>query len=124
MFGQTRDITIGGKSPTELNFASIGNQVQFLDTIKYFQQSLSGLASSLTDKEKEAIYGECEKFLLSDSVLSKRFLLCTKEEKKWVLDYLSSGEGTIPYELITDFDSLNITPEKNFFFYFINFTQA
>ena len=112
---RTRDITIGGKNPTNINFASIGNQTQFLDTINYFQQSLSGLASSLTDKEREAIYRECEKFLLSDSVLLKRFRLCTKDEKKWVLDYLSSGKGAIPYELITDFDSLNIVPDKEFF---------
>ena len=103
---RTRDITIGGKNPTSINFARIGNQIQFIDAIKYFQQSLSGLASSLTDKEREAIFRECEKFLLSDSVLSKRFLSCTKDEKKWVLDYLSSGKGTIPCELISDFDSL------------------
>ena len=32
-----------------------------------------------------------------------------------MLDYLSSGKGTIPYELITDFDSLNIVPDKEFF---------
>ena len=53
---RTRDITIGGKNHTNISFASIGNQIQFLDTIKYFHQSLSGLASSLTDKEREAIY--------------------------------------------------------------------
>ena len=112
---RTRDITIGGKNPTSINFASIGNQIQFIDTIKYFQQSLRGLASRLTDKEREGIYRECEKFLLSDSVLSKRFISCTKGEKKWVLDYLSSAKGTIPYELIIDFDSLNIVSDKEFF---------
>ena len=32
-----RDITIGGKNPTDINFASIGNQVQVINTIKYFQ---------------------------------------------------------------------------------------
>ena len=41
--------------------------------------------------------------------------MCTKDEKKWVLDCLSSGKSTIPYELITDFDSLNIVPDKEFF---------
>ena len=112
---KTRDIAIGRKNPTDINFANIGNQVQFLDTIKCFQQSLAGLASSLTGKEKEAIYRECEKYLLSNSILSKRFQLCTKDEKKWVLDYLSSGKGTVPYELITEFDSLNIVPDKEFF---------
>ena len=37
------DISIGGKNPTDVIFASIGNQVMFLDTIKYFQQSLEAL---------------------------------------------------------------------------------
>ena len=31
---ETRDIVIGGKNPTDINFASVGNQVQFIDTIK------------------------------------------------------------------------------------------
>ena len=35
--GRTRDICIGGKNPTDINFANVGNQVMFLDTIKYFQ---------------------------------------------------------------------------------------
>ena len=38
-----------------------------------------------------------------------------KRWKKRVLDYLSSGKGTIPYELTTEFDSLNIVPDKEFF---------
>ena len=57
---RTRDLTIGGKNPTDINFTSIGNQIQFLDTIKYFQQSLGALANSLTDQEKSAISRECE----------------------------------------------------------------
>ena len=38
-----------------------------------------------------------------------------EEDREWVLNYLSSGKGTSPYQLITDFDSLNILPEKDFF---------
>ena len=34
---KTRDIVIGGKNPTDINFAYIGNQIQFVVTIKYFQ---------------------------------------------------------------------------------------
>ena len=33
---KTRDITIGGKNPTNINFANIGNKVMFIDTINYF----------------------------------------------------------------------------------------
>ena len=42
-------------------------------------------------------------------------MFLTKTEKEWVLNYLSSGKGTIPYELITTFDSLSIFPDKEFF---------
>ena len=31
---KTKDIIIGGKNPTDISFAYIGNQVQFIDTIK------------------------------------------------------------------------------------------
>ena len=39
------------KNSPDINFANTGNQIQFLDTIKYFQQSLGALADSLTDKK-------------------------------------------------------------------------
>ena len=77
----TRDITIGGKNPADINFASIGDQVQFLDTIKYFQQSLSSLASILTDTEKEAIYRECEKFLCLIQFFLKDFFCVLKKKR-------------------------------------------
>ena len=37
------------------------------------------------------------------------------DDVNWILEYLSSGKGTIPYQMITDFDSLNIKPEKDLF---------
>ena len=46
---KTRDTCIGVKNLTNINFANIGNQVTFIDTKKYFQQSLGMLASDLTD---------------------------------------------------------------------------
>ena len=33
---RTKDLKIGEKNPTDIKFANIGNQVLFLDTIKYF----------------------------------------------------------------------------------------
>ena len=55
---RTKDISIGGKNPANIIFGSIGNQVMFIDTIKYFQQSLGALASNLTNKEKASIRKE------------------------------------------------------------------
>ena len=42
-------------------------------------------------------------------------MFLTDEEEKWVLDYLSSGKRMIPYQMITDFESLKITPKDGFF---------
>ena len=52
---ETTDISIGGKNPTNVNFVIIKNQVRFIDTVKYFQQSLASLAGSMTDNERENV---------------------------------------------------------------------
>ena len=42
-------------------------------------------------------------------------MFCNEEQEKWVLDYLSSGKGIIPYQTINNFDSLKIAPKDYFF---------
>ena len=116
-----RDINTGGKNPTNINFENIGNKVIFIDTIKYFQQSLVNLATSFIDYEKLAIQTKCEKFIKKDEILSKKINLCTKEDQEWVLSYLSTGKRTIPYEMIKIYDSLDISPEDGNFFLPHNF---
>ena len=114
---RTRDISIGGKNLANINFANIGNQVVFIDTIKCFQQSLGTLASNLTDNKKPAVWKECQKFIRKDKNLCGKFELCSAEEQEWALDYLSKGKGTILYEMITRYNSLDIAAEdkKSFF---------
>ena len=70
----------------------------------------------MTDDEKLAIKKECKKIILRDESLSKKFNLCTEEDQEWVLNYLSTGKGAIPYEVITRYDSLDISPEEGNFF--------
>ena len=74
------------------------------------------MASYLTGSKKFAIRTECEKFIKKDENLSKKFNSCTKEDQEWVLAYLSTGKETIPYEMITRYDSLDISPEDGNFF--------
>ena len=59
---KTTVIAIGGKNPTDVNFAVIRNQVRFIYTVKYFQQSLASLADSMTDIERENVRKICQKF--------------------------------------------------------------
>ena len=106
---ETTDISTGGKNATDVNFAIFENQVRFINTVKYFQQSLGSLADSMTDTERDNVRNICKKFL------ADKLMFLNEENEKWILDYLASGKGMIPYQLITDFESLNICPEKEFF---------
>ena len=63
----------------------------------------------MTDIERENVRKICRKFL------AEKLMFLNDQEKKWVLDYLASGKGMIPYQMITTFDSLNIHPETHFF---------
>ena len=85
-----------------MNFAIIRNQVRFIDTVKFFQQNLGSLADSMADKERENVRNIYKKFL------APRLIFLSDADGKWVIDYLGSGKGMIPYQIITDFESLNI----------------
>ena len=106
---ETSGIEIGGNNSTDVNFAIIRNQVRFIDTVKFLQQSLGNLADSMTDTERHNVRKICKRFL------AEKLMFLNDEDEKWVLDYLASGKGMIPYQMITNFESLNIKPEADFF---------
>ena len=103
------DIFIGGKNPTDVNFAIAQNQVRFINTFKSYQQSLASLAASMTDIEKENVRKNCRKFL------AENLMFLNDKQEKWLLDYLSLGKRMIPYQMITEFSSLEIKPKDSFF---------
>ena len=106
---ETTNINIGEKNPTSINFAIIQNQIRFIDTVKYYQQSLANLADSMTDIERANVRKNCRRFL------AEKLMFLTDGKEAWVLDYLSSGKRMIPYQMITDFDSLKKVPKEDFF---------
>ena len=103
---ETTHIKTGAKNASNINFALIGNQVRFIDTIKYFQQSLGNLGASMTDIEKNNIKRNFWKGAGLQAILLRKY----GREREWILDYLASGKGTIPYQTITDLDSLSKRP--------------
>ena len=58
----------------------------------------------MTDIKRENVRKICRKFL------AEKLMFLNDEDEKWVLDYLASGKGMIPYQMIATFDSLNICP--------------
>ena len=92
---ETTDISIGGKNPTNVNFVIIKNQVKFINTIKYFQQNLASLAASMTNEERENVKKNCRVFL------AEKLMYVKDDDVDWILEYLSSGKGTIPLDAET-----------------------
>ena len=107
---KTQEINIGGRNPSNVNFAIIRNQVKFIDTVKYFQQSLSNLAKSMTDEERKNIRNTCRSFIID------KLIYMSEEDEKFVLDYLCSGKGVISYQIIKKLNSLELQPENGDFF--------
>lgn len=71
--------------------------------------SFESLADSMTDIERENVRKICRRFL------AEKLMFLNDADEKWVLDYLSSGKGMTPYQMIIDIDSLQIFPEDGFF---------
>lgn len=73
---------MGGKNLKDINFTNINDQIKFTDTLKCHQQSLSVLASTMTDPEKPRIKNECKNFIETDQNLNKTFYACLNEDQK------------------------------------------
>ena len=50
---KTKQFNIGETNLTNVQYANIGNQVKFIDTIKYYQQSLSALAKNVKEWKRK-----------------------------------------------------------------------
>ena len=113
---RTKDLNIGGKNLTDINFASIDN-FKFIDTIKYYQTSLSQLSETAGEKEKEKIQKLTIQFLKKHDYFSSVWKNLTFEQRKTVVEIISSGKGVIPYEKIESIHSLStVKPEDGIFF--------
>ena len=111
--GKTRDLNMGGKGIRNLSYASIADQVKFIDAIKFYQEPLHALAASMGPTEYQNIKRSMIMFLETHPRFSFKYSTLTFENKKWVVDYLSGGKVVIPYEMIKQWENLNIAPTLN-----------
>ena len=79
-------------------------------------KSLAKLAESMTSEGKEKIKTESKIFILKHGYFCKAYFSLSKTDQEWILEYMCSGKGVIPYEMIKSFDSLNIRPADGEFF--------
>ena len=77
--GWRTNLSLGGSNLTNINYANIGEQIKFIDTIKYYQQSLAVLDAAMTETEQQNTKKQCRKFIANHQKSNQRFLSCTQE---------------------------------------------
>ena len=110
---KTKDLNMGGKGIRNMSYASISDQVKFIDIIKFYQGPLHTLATSMKPAEHENIKKSLSICLETYPRFKFKYSPLTFEDKQWVVDYLSGGKGVIPYEMIKQWENLNIAPTLN-----------
>ena len=102
---------------------SKGRHIRFIDSIKYYQQPLSKLASSTNADQKSRIKNVFLEYIGHVHPYYSTFFIdeLSQENKQFVLEYLASGKGCFPYEIVTGFNSLSAVPEDGNFWPIDNF---
>ena len=110
----SKELNIGGKNLTHANYGNISSEIKLIDSLKFYQQSLGELSSTLTLEEKIAVKNLAEKFLNEHHYFSTiwPYLLINKKNK--ILEIIAQWNGVIPYETIVDMESFFIKPDKDF----------
>ena len=100
----SKQLNIGGNNLTQINFSNITGEIKFIDSLKYYQKSLSEFASTISDVERAAIRKLTEQFFHQHYYISRVWPYLNTKNKQKVLEIVSEGKGVIPYELIIDMD--------------------
>ena len=78
---RTKNIVIGSSNLTNVQYVNIGAQVKFIDTIKYYLQSLASYAANVDDSEKQNIRSSCRKLFLRRPNYAQSFANLLDEER-------------------------------------------
>ena len=89
-----KDLNIGGSGLTNINLASFGSQVKFIDTMKYYLSSLGSPDSTLDDVEEMCVQKLTFQFLNQHYYFSQIWSLFDFIQKRKVLVVTL---GVIPY---------------------------
>ena len=117
----SKDLNFGRNNFTNKNFANIGGEVKFIDTLKYCQKSLGELASTLTEEEKEPAKK------LTAQYLNKHYYFCevwkyssdAQKEKNSRYYFQRKRHHTLRKNC--NMHSLLSTPENGFFLKSLSF---
>ena len=100
----SKSLNIAGNNSTHINFSNISGEIKFIDSLKFYQKSLSEIASTLPVEEKLAVKEITTTFLNQHYYFSTVWLYLNSQKKK-IQEIVFEGKGVIPYEMIIDIHS-------------------
>ena len=110
----SKELNIGSNNLTQANYGNIKSEIKLIHSYKFYERSLGELSSTLTNTEKNAVKK------ITENILNQHYYYCTVwpylsiQKKDKILEIISTGKGTIPYELSIDMESFFITPDQEF----------
>ena len=110
----SKKLNIGGTNLTHVDYGIINDEIKLIDSLKFYQKSLSELSSTLTKEEKKAVKQLTKQFFNQHYYFSVVWPYLTQKIQEKILDIVAGGKGIIPYEIIVDMDSLLLTPDEEF----------
>ena len=108
------DLFYFGNNLAHANYGDISSEIKLIDSLKFYQQSLRELSSTLTPEEKTAAKNLAEKFLNEHYYFSTVWAYLSVNKKPKILEIIAEGKGVTPYEIIVDMESFFIKPDKEF----------
>ena len=112
-----KELDIRGKGIRNMSYGNIGDQVKFIDSVKFYHESLSELAGRMAPIEREKIKVSLVRFIKSYPKFKFKRSIINTEEKNWIIDYLSGGKGVIPYKKLKSWEDLNDRPSPGEIFF-------
>ena len=81
-----KDLNFGGNNLTSIYFGNIGNEIKFIDTLKYYQKNLGELSSTLTENEKKSVKTSALQFLNQHYYFGEMWKFLSDPQKTKILD--------------------------------------
>ena len=110
----SKTVNVGGTNLTHANFRNITREIRLIDSLKFYQRSLSELSSTFTSDENRAVIKLTEKILKEHFYFLTVWQYLNLSKQNEILDILSGGKGVIPYKIIVDMESFFIKPDSDF----------
>ena len=110
----SKELSIGRINLTHINFSNITGEIKFIDSLRYYQKSLTELASTSSEEEITTVKKLTEQFFLHHYYFTTAWPYLNSKKKEKILDIIAEDQDVISYQVNINLESFFLTPENEF----------